>query len=541
MPALDTHRSVPQGHATDLGVDMVPRNKPLGLAAVIGALAIASAGLAIQAPSAGAAPTLWSYPSACGGASTLQDCIDGAAEGDGIEIDTDTPIAEAAIIRKTLELTAAPGYNPVISYGLVVLPATPQVDVSVSGLSFGAHVRVNLTSGADHNVAFDQVRVIDPWDDAGFSVYASVPASVRVERSVFRGFDGQRAGIEFYPSHDSGLVSFQAVANRISAHGKKASGAGIDVRASGSGATDVQLMNNVVWKVASCNCGASSGILVSRSGDGPTDVDVVGNTVDRSRTNAIFVYDTAAGGHLSLDVFNNIFTNAAYRGLYLESLGSSTRTVRAGFNDMWGNDRPAIWDGASPGAGNLNVDPRFVDEANGSFRLRRNSPLIDAGLTCSAGGVAVPDQAGRARLAGPRVDMGAIEKGAAPEYGEALVGTGGDDTLNGSTGADILCGMGGDDSLTGFSGPDFADGGNGADVLLGGSGGDGLVGRAGSDVIVGGRGPDRIYGGNGPDPCLDSKDGVKGNDLVDGGAGGDGYRADRRDTVRNVENSPCSV
>ncbi len=519
---------------------MVPRNKPLRLAAVFGALAVASAGMAIQAPSAGAAPVLWSYPSSCGGASTLQDCIDAAGDGDGIEIDTDTPIAEAAIISKSLELSAAPGFKPVISFGLIVSPATPQVDVAVRGLTFGGQVRVNLASGVNHTVSFDRVRVKNPWNDAGLSVDASVPASVRVERSVFQGFDGQRAGIELFSSHDSGLVSFQAVANRVSAHGMANSGSGIDVRSTGLGATDVQLMNNIVWDVAGCFCGAASGILVYRSGAGPTDVDVVGNTLDKSRTNAFYVYDLAPGGHLSLDVFNNIFANAAFRGLYLESNGSSTRSVRAGFNDQWGNDRRAIWDGASPGVGNRNVNPRFVDEANGSLRLRPNSPVIDAGLTCSPGGVAVPDQALRARLAGPRVDMGAIERGAAPADGKALVGSGAADNLTGSAGADILCGMGGDDSLSGSSGPDFIDGGNGADVLKGGSGSDGLVGRLGPDVVVGGGGPDRIYGGNGPDRCLDSKDGVKGNDLIDGGAGRDGYRADRRDTIRRVERSGCS-
>lgn len=514
---------------------MVPRNKPLLPVALLGALAIASAVIVIPTASAGAVPVLWSYPSACGGASTLQDCIDGAGEGDQIQIDTDSPIAEAPVISKSVELSAAPGNHPVVSYGLIVSPATPQVDVSVNGLTFGGQVRVNLTSGADHSVSFDGLRVVDPWNDAGITVNAAVPASFRVEHSVVEGFSAQRSGIELFATHDAGLVSLQAVANRVAAHGKKQSGSGIDVRSTGTGATDVQLMNNVIWDVASCNCGGSSGIWVYRTGDGPTDVDLVGNTVVRSHANAFYVYDTAVGGHLSLDVFNNIFAKAAYRGLYLESTGASTRTVRAGFNDLWGNDRRAIWDGAAPGTGNRNVDPRFVDAANGAFRLRRSSPLIDAGLTCSPGGVAVPDQAGRSRLAGARVDMGAIERGAAPADGKALVGTGGADNLEGSSGADILCGMGGDDSLSGFSGPDFVDGGNGADVLVGGPGGDRLVGRAGSDVIVGGRGPDRIYGGHGPDPCLNSEDGVKGNDLIDGGVGRDGYRADRRDTVRSVE------
>ncbi|MDH5277645.1 MAG: hypothetical protein OEW53_01225 [Actinomycetota bacterium] len=525
---------MPHVQATDVGVDMVLRNK-MRLLSMLASLTVASTLVAAPSSAAVAAPVLWTYPSACGSATTLQECIDGAGEGDTVEIDTDTPINETAVIDKSLELSAAPGYHPVVSYGLLVFSGTPQLDVSVGGLAFSGGVRVNLPSGAGHSVSLDSLRVVDPWNDSGIAVNAAVPASVRVESSVVEGFNAQRSGIELFATHDAGLVSMQAVANRVAAHGKKQSGSGIEVRSTGTGVTDVQLTNNVVWDVANCNCGGSSGILVYRTGDGPTDVDVVGNTVVRSHTNAFYVYDTAAGGELSLDVFNNIFAKAAYRGLYLESSGSSARTVRAGFNALWKNARRAIWDGASPGAGNRSVNPRFVDLANGKFQLRRSSPLIDAGLTCSPGGVAMPDQLGKARLAGARVDLGALERGAATADGKALVGTSGPDTLQGSAGADILCGMGGADWLSGVAGPDFLDGGDGADVLVGGSGGDRLVGMAGADLVVGGRGPDRIYGGQGPDPCLDSKDGVKGNDLVDGGSGRDGYRSDRRDTVRNVE------
>lgn len=46
-------------------------------------------------------------------------------------------------------------------------------------------------------------------------------------------------------------------------------------------------------------------------------------------------------------------------------------------NDLWNNGKD--YDGVSPGASDLHVNPAFVDPANGDLGLRPNSPLIDAG------------------------------------------------------------------------------------------------------------------------------------------------------------------
>jgi hypothetical protein len=58
-------------------------------------------------------------------------------------------------------------------------------------------------------------------------------------------------------------------------------------------------------------------------------------------------------------------------------------------------------------AGNINVDPLFVDFANGDLHLQTNSPCINAGLNA----VAPPgtDVEGNARIAGGTVDIGAYE------------------------------------------------------------------------------------------------------------------------------------
>jgi predicted outer membrane repeat protein len=77
--------------------------------------------------------------------------------------------------------------------------------------------------------------------------------------------------------------------------------------------------------------------------------------------------------------------------------------------------------GGSPGLGNIDVDPRFIDAAGSDFRLRADSPCIDAGHNWAAAGLADSDLDGNPRFADePQtpatgcgmpvvVDMGAYE------------------------------------------------------------------------------------------------------------------------------------
>ena len=74
-----------------------------------------------------------------------------------------------------------------------------------------------------------------------------------------------------------------------------------------------------------------------------------------------------------------------------------------------------------PGEGNVDVDPLFVDEVGGNFRLSSVSPCIDAGDTTGVGALTDcfgaprflddPDTADTGVTVGgaPVVDMGAIE------------------------------------------------------------------------------------------------------------------------------------
>lgn len=60
------------------------------------------------------------------------------------------------------------------------------------------------------------------------------------------------------------------------------------------------------------------------------------------------------------------------------------------------------------GTGTINVDPRFIDAANGNFRLMPDSPARDAGDSSPPGTTRNVDLDGRPRVVG-RVDMGAYE------------------------------------------------------------------------------------------------------------------------------------
>ncbi|NLF62496.1 MAG: hypothetical protein GX574_15255, partial [Lentisphaerae bacterium] len=61
------------------------------------------------------------------------------------------------------------------------------------------------------------------------------------------------------------------------------------------------------------------------------------------------------------------------------------------------------------GQGNIDLPPRFVDPANGDYRLRAGSPCVNAGDTTLVSGDGETDLAGNPRIGNGAVDMGAYE------------------------------------------------------------------------------------------------------------------------------------
>jgi YD repeat-containing protein len=126
--------------------------------------------------------------------------------------------------------------------------------------------------------------------------------------------------------------------------------------------------------------------------------------------------------------------------------------------------------------------------------------------------------------------IGTFEFGCNCDFGGAIVGTSGNDTLNGTSGDDIICGLDGDDIIDGRGGNDCLYGAAGNDTLRGDRGNDSLRGGLGNDTLEGERGDDELRGGDGDD----SLDGGQDTDQLFGGAG--------VDTCLNGEsNSDCEL
>jgi hypothetical protein len=340
-----------------------------------------------------------------------------------------------------------------------------------------------------------------------------VPADLILEGNAIRSIGNQDPSVQVNATAPGGVTSVSVIANRVTQHGHDNGGSGISLGLGGAGAFRADVMNNTVWDVAGCNCASSVDIQLENSVN--ADINIVGNTMEGSVGSGIALRnDLDAGGGVALDVFDNIISHQDFAGILLED-GGGTLTYRGGYNDFFANGFEDF-DGHAPGPATLHVDPKFVNRTAGNLKLKPSSPLIDAGLVCTPGGVADPDAAGRHRLAGPTVDFGAYEFGAALPAGIVHVGDATAEAIEGTSGADILCGYGGGDFIEGKGGSDYLDGGPGGDVIFGGSGSDLLFGRGGADLLC-------------------ARDGTGGNDRLDGGKGTDQYRADGGDIRISVE------
>ncbi len=475
--------------------------------AISSVLAIAAVGPA-SIVDAALGPVTATYPSAgcpSDGTHDLQTCIDTVADGSTIQLAQDV-IDEFAFVTKSLTLEPAAGFHPVMQHVTIEDsgPASAAVHVTVRNIQLTDYISASFQYGSGHSVTIHGVQVGRNSASArGISLIAGVSASFLVEDSFVRSVATGVDGIQLYSYNGVGTVLFRVVGNQITLHGASQGGSGIMVDVNNGGTARADLLDNSIWDVAQVGAGGgASGIQVYPDTGVQAEVNIVGNTVDTSGTNGILVRGVAAPGHLSLDLFNNVLSHAHNDGVNIDQPASGTLTFRAGFNDFFANRAPNEFAGFAPGPGNLTVNPRFADRANGDLRLTAASPLIDAGEVCSPGGVANLDAAGHGRLAGTSVDIGAYERGATTPNGVALVGDGGANVLKGTSGNDILCGLGGNDTLLGKGGNDYLDGGPGDDTIVGGSGSDRMFGDAGSDTFCardGTHGNDRIYGGSGSD------------------------------------------
>ncbi len=379
-------------------------------------------------------------------------------------------------------------------------------------------------------------------------------ADARIDHVTVRDNSGVRVGGVAISGTTDTVVSNSRITNN--ATGFLTSGGGLRL----TGGADAAVINTIVDGNRAVATGG--GIFISQSS--PTFVNTLvvdneaggtggGVQISGGSSDPLFVNPTVAGNQAGASSVGGAFRTTAgatvtiANGIVWANKAGTERSLSGSGYTVLHSDV----EGGAPGAGNIDLDPNFVDPANGDYRFLGpvGSPVLDAGSNASvpadvydvdASGTVTeptPDLNLDPRIAGGTVDMGAYEgafqpptcggeaitvdigAGDSPTPGDdVILGTPGDDIIFGGAGNDKICGGDGDDLLVGQDGDDTIFGGDGNDSASGNAGDDVLVGENGSDRLFGGSGRDVVFGGPGGDAALGGGSGV---DTVEGGLGDD--------------------
>jgi len=102
-------------------------------------------------------------------------------------------------------------------------------------------------------------------------------------------------------------------------------------------------------------------------------IDANGPPVHRLINTTIY----ANGTGLSLNNSASRVENSIIVKNFQAGIISNHQSLTSQYNNVWGNGENYI--NLSPGLGDIRMDPRFQDEGSANFRLRSDSPCIDAG------------------------------------------------------------------------------------------------------------------------------------------------------------------
>jgi len=359
-----------------------------------------------------AAPSLAetrTYPGAPPCGTTLQACLDGAGDGDRIEIVSTAPIGETVIIDHSVTLTGAAGVTPVIGgtvepHGLLINSNTSGPStVLLQGLTLSnAGIRVNqfLGAGGDR-VTIDHCSISSTSSAYAVLVDPAVPVDVVIQNSILASGSHVVTSLMAAPT---GATTLTLLGNRITAATSGYDGINLGMR--GGGQITVNVLSNVVHDVT------RDGITASTLDSVHATVNVLNNTLDRAGDDALSVGSVAPASTLTLNVFNNILSRAVSAGVDLPA--SAQLSFVAGFNDLFGNGGVNELNGASLGAPLFAVDPLFVDPTGADYHLKPGSLLLNAGTNAPPVGLPATDADGNVRIASGVVDVGAFEFGSGP-------------------------------------------------------------------------------------------------------------------------------
>lgn len=402
--------------------------------------------LCVGVPSAQAATWVWPdlvFPGPC--STSLQDCVNAAANGDTVLIGNDsivtpdryTGISGDLSISKSLLLAPMPGIDAVFEGGsvLVFTPLGAVGDVTLRGLVLrGGRVRVEERGSSSAILTLDQLRQYDPpagqcgLDFRTTAATTVTPRFVVSNSSIVMTAAGGsgRSAICVY----SNAQTYQAEVhgNRIDARNSAAVAAISMTAGSAAGAMNLRLQRNRIWLGGDS---ADSGIFAQHNNPAAAvTIEVVSNVISGAggatgTENAAVVIkepnaqlniinnsitnggvgihvDALGAGAISGRVANNLLTRQSVRGLRF--IGVALANDHNLLHEVAGNE---LGSGGVLGAGTLSVDPQV--ESAIDPRPRSTSPLFDAGDSSALPAFALFDADGEKRVQLGGIDIGAIE------------------------------------------------------------------------------------------------------------------------------------
>lgn len=382
------------------------------------------------------------YPGPAPCDTTLQACVTGAAAGDTIEIASNTPIAEFVDIDKSLTIQAAPGFAPQVQSFFTAV-STVSKFVTVRGMAGGFGVRAilapgggNLSLSVEGNTftagSFPAVTVGDTgaagaYGNLGASVldnHITVPdpggfgctsgISIVATRSTMAAQVAGNVIVAFNQSQCGGIEAVAGVAGGGTATIERNDIRGSDfdwgivLRHFGANpgdptqSLDGTIVNNLVVG-QNGNVGAPAGIVLTADGNNALLRAVVANnTVANGRIGMLVSARTDLGADIRATIANNVVALNSQADITIDD--ALTQVV----NDH--NMVSVAGDEFVPGPGTRFGNPAFVDPSGigGDYRLRPESPALDAGRDSALDPSFATDLAGAPRRFGT-IDIGAYE------------------------------------------------------------------------------------------------------------------------------------
>lgn len=415
------------------------------------ALAVSFA-LPLAAAPATHAQVIYPGPNPCDG--TLQACIDATPAGETVRIATNGPIAESISFEKSLTLEAADGFVPIFSAGASIFAGTPVTGshfIRIAGLHLeGGVISIGQNSTGSLGAEITGCRAAASGYSPAIAIRSGNVGPLR--GPVFFAIEGNEASIQGGGSEAYGIalqlndyadatgvirdnvviandigqggvidvsnghrvIQVSVIRNRISGANYNS---GILLYQYASGSITATVAGNEVSAQPGSQNGPAA-IEVNGSGENAqVSVDIVNNTVVDSRTGIQVSGRTDLGAVVTGEIANNLIAGNE-RGFSIEpSIAASMPDRNNLFFDNVSNFSDEEGDPFVPGPGTVFGDPLFAGPTD--FSILPGSAAQDAGDSTALPVVYNVDLAGKVRVQGAAVDIGAYE---VPEPGGALAG-----------------------------------------------------------------------------------------------------------------------